>query len=160
MRVRSQVVDVMSRRVVGIAPDASLSRAAALMHAHGVHHLPVLANDGELVGIVTQSDLLAATVSALEPREVAESRDSQLKAHTNVEEIMTPDPVTVRSKAPLKDAVRALTRNGRLRCLPVVDDRRNVVGMVTDWDLLRVLEEFLDDSPYFDPAPSFTEPSL
>jgi len=53
------IADVMSRDVVTIAPEATLRRAAGIMHGRAIGCLPVV-DDGRLVGIVTTSDLLTA----------------------------------------------------------------------------------------------------
>jgi CBS-domain-containing membrane protein len=50
--------DVMTSPVVSVAPDDSLARAARLMHRAKIRHLPVVDDDGRLVGIVSRSDLL------------------------------------------------------------------------------------------------------
>ena len=62
-RAGSTVIDqIMTRKVVKIGPDASISDAAELMDSHKVKRLPVVNGDGKLVGIVTRGDIIGAMV--------------------------------------------------------------------------------------------------
>ena len=56
------VKDVMTRKVVSIDPDATLGEAAELMTQHRIDCLPMVASDGALLGLVTKSDLIRATL--------------------------------------------------------------------------------------------------
>src|SRR6516165_11841658 len=58
MEGRLFAADIMGREVVTIGPDESVARAAALMTANDVSALPVISNDGRLVGIISEADLL------------------------------------------------------------------------------------------------------
>ncbi|HEV8660796.1 MAG TPA: CBS domain-containing protein [Thermoanaerobaculia bacterium] len=49
--------EFMSAPVIAVGPDDSIETAASIMEENRVHHLPVLAEDGRLLGIVAQSDL-------------------------------------------------------------------------------------------------------
>ncbi len=55
---RRSVADVMAPGAYTIAEDASVAQAAALLAVHGVHRLPVVSDDGRVVGIVTSSDIV------------------------------------------------------------------------------------------------------
>ena len=62
-RAGSTVIDqIMTKKVVKIGPDASISDAAELMDSHKVKRLPVVNDDGKLVGIVTRGDIIGAMV--------------------------------------------------------------------------------------------------
>src|SRR5699024_2799743 len=65
---RMRVREVMTRPVISIGPDEPIEQAALLMEEHRVSGLPVMA-DGELVGILTITDLLRAITIFLGPRE-------------------------------------------------------------------------------------------
>lgn len=111
--------------------------AATLMDWRGVRHIPVEGDDGELVGLVSHRALLHL---------VAAGRIGGDHKVT-VQEIMTIDPVTVRSSASTVAAIRAM-READVACLPVVDDGK-LVGLVTEHDLIVVssylLEHYLDE---------------
>ena len=62
-RAGSTVIDqIMTKKVVKIGPDASISDAAELMDSRKVKRLPVVNDDGKLIGIVTRGDIIGAMV--------------------------------------------------------------------------------------------------
>ena len=97
--------DVMTRNVVTVGADASIGQAIALMLDHRLSGLPVLASDGELVGILTEGDLLRRTETGTErqrPRWLEFLRgpgrlaEDYVQTHgRKVGEIMTEDVVSV-----------------------------------------------------------------
>ena len=129
------VADVMRRRPVTIAPDASLARAVDLMRSKRIRHLPVLDAKRGLIGIVTDRDVQHA---ALLPALAAHlSWDPRRAKSPRVRDVMTWSVVTVPADAPLVQAGLLMVER-RLGSLPVVDGRR-LVGIVTTRDLLGAL---------------------
>jgi CBS domain-containing protein len=119
------VKDILDRKgsnVVTIVPDDSVLTAAKLMNQLRIGGV-VVVEDGEIVGIFTERDILR--------RVVAERLDP---ATTPIREVMTTPVTTCRPGAPL-DEVRALITEKRVRHLPVVDDD-GLCGIVTSGDLL------------------------
>ena len=139
--------DVMTRNVVTVGADASIGEAIRLMLDHHISGLPVLAGDGELVGMLTEGDLLRRTETRTErrrprwleflrgPGRLAE--DYVLTHGRKVGEIMTRDVVSVSEDAPLVDIVRLMERH-RVKRLPVLRDG-TLVGIVARADLMRAL---------------------
>jgi CBS domain-containing protein len=123
----------MRRHFVTLAPGDRLDLADDVMKLGRIRHMPVL--DGErLVGVVSQRDLLAASLSKALDFEVKERRVF-LKS-VAVGEAMTRDPVTVSPETSAGEAARLLVRR-KIGCLPVVDAKGVMVGLVTETDLLR-----------------------
>ncbi len=120
----------MTRNVVTASPGDPLSRAAALMKQHRIHHLPVVA-EGALAGIVTDTDIRNAAVG-----------DPQAPGGRTVGEIMTRDPVTVGAWDTVEDALLILHRR-RFGALPVVEGKR-LVGIISKTDVLAAFIETLD----------------
>jgi acetoin utilization protein AcuB len=121
----------MRRPVVTIGVDTSVNEAVALMRTRGIRHLPVLDAGDRLVGIVTDRDLRQVFVAEDEPpRELP------------VREVMTWGVVTVRPGADLREAA-SIMRERRLGALPVVDGRGQVVGVLTERDLIDALQAVL-----------------
>jgi CBS domain-containing protein len=114
--------DVMTTGVETVAPGDTIRFAAEKMDALDVGSLPVC--DGErLIGVVTDRDLAI--------RAVASGRDPNRMA---VVEAMTPELVYALEEQGLDDAVE-LMREHEIRRLPIVDERRRLVGIVALADL-------------------------
>jgi len=137
---------IMSTDLVTIAPGDTLAIARSLMNENRIHHLPVV-DDGELVGLVTLTDVLAATDSFL--------RDPENRIHADeivARDIMVTDVATVDEHASLRQAALFLEKH-RIGCLPVVTDGE-LKGIITDTDFVGVainlleqleMEDFGDD---------------
>ena len=118
------VRDRMSRPAVTIADRASLDEALTLMVAHRIHYLPVVDDEGRLVGILNEDDVLG---TRREPRP-----DSDL-----VTTVMSAPVISVGPAETLKAATQLMVDRG-VGALPVVDDGR-VVGMLTQSDVVTAL---------------------
>jgi acetoin utilization protein AcuB len=109
------------------------------MKTRQIRHLPVVENDGRLIGIVTDRDLRQMIFDpAIQERlgDVVEALGG-----LTVREIMTWAVITVRPESEIREAAR-LMREQKVGALPVVEAGR-VVGMLTELDLLRAFEELI-----------------
>jgi CBS-domain-containing membrane protein len=130
-----RVKDLMSRQVVTIGTSDSCLEAVARMHQARVRHLPVVNNEGMLVGIVTDRDLRHHLFAPHVYKDLgAISMDVLLKA-VPVAEIMSTDVITVAPEETLSEAAWTM-RKHRVGSLPVMD-RGRVVGIITEADVLR-----------------------
>ncbi|HZA60941.1 MAG TPA: CBS domain-containing protein [Actinomycetota bacterium] len=131
-----KVKDVMTSRVVTVHPDTRFKDVIRLMAKHGVAGVPVVDGEGAVVGIVTESDLLAVEDrSGARRLRRARGRRLTLPEDARARDLMTGRPVTVPSVTPLVEAAR-LMQQVRVKRLPVVD-RGSLVGIVSREDLLR-----------------------
>jgi len=130
----------MSSPVKTISPDTRLFDARKMMDAEKLRALPVM-KDGKLVGIVTRRGLLRTDIPAL--NENAWTTDVDLKDAV-VEEIMTKNPITVPASGPLPKAARVMLEN-KITAIPVVDDNRAMVGIITTSDIFRFILAELPD---------------
>ena len=130
--VTTIVRDIMSEQIVTISVDDSLSTVEDIMTLGGVRHMPVV-RGGQLVGVVSERDLLRASLSNL-----TEFGNEQRRAFLQVVEIgrvMSSPPKVIDSEASVK-AAALLMAECKIGCLPVVDSGK-LVGMVTETDVLR-----------------------
>jgi CBS domain-containing protein len=135
------VAEVMTSSVVTVTPGTGFHELVAKMAEHRVSGVPVVDDDGRLVGIVSEADLLRegshdrrrtrALDWFLHPGRAEEARD---RGH-DAEAIMTTPVVTVRPKQSIWEAIRVLREAGVKR-LPVVDEDGRLVGIVSRVDLL------------------------
>lgn len=116
--------DVMTRPVWTVEPSTTVRAASALLVDHGFSALPVVRQGGALVGVVSAYDLLLVNLDQ--------------EASATVEQVMTTRVTSAPLTATPSELASAMLGH-RLRCLPVVDARGAVVGVVSRGDLLRVL---------------------
>ena len=127
------VREVMTRKVVTISENDTLASLESGIERFRFRHLPVV--DGKkLVGLVSHRDLLHASSSFLSSE--AEQRN-QLIHKQPAKLIMHTDLVTVGPDDSLVDAAK-LMWEGKLGCLPVVEDGDVLVGILTEADFLKV----------------------
>lgn len=122
------VRDIMTQAVVTLAPQRSVPEAITLLAQHRFRHLPVVEDAQDIVGIVSDRDLLRAL-----------TRGTSVDQMT-VQEIMKPQVVAVRPETPLSVATTVMLRH-RINCVPELDDEQRLCGIVTSTDLLRVFQQ-------------------
>lgn len=117
-----QVRQLMSPTVVTITPEESAALAARLLTRHNLGSLPVCTYEGELVGIVTDRDIVTRCIAA-----------DQDPHRVSVRDIMTRELTVI---SPGEDAKQAASRMARaqIRRLPVVEEGQ-VRGMISLGDL-------------------------
>ncbi len=131
----------MSAPVITVERTATLALAEELMNVERVRHLPVVEGD-VLVGMLSDRDLLAASLSTLD--DPSEEDDLERKRRTEVSQVMRGSIETVTADFPAGRAAEALLEH-HIGCLPVIDERRHVVGIVTSFDYVRLAKEILRD---------------
>jgi CBS domain-containing protein len=129
----------MRREVVTAESKERLDLTQDLMSLGRVRHMPVL-DAGRLVGVLSQRDLLAASLTKVLDFDPA-SRRSFLRS-VQISEVMTKDPVTVAPETTLARAAALLVQH-KIGCLPVLGEGGALLGLVTDTDLLSAA--FLDE---------------
>lgn len=125
----------MSKTVVSVTPEASMQDAIYLMKEKNIRSLPVIKKE-KLVGIVTDGDLKKASASDATALEIHELL--YLLNKIKVKDIMTRDPITVAVDYTVTETAEILLKN-KINGVPVVDHKGQVVGVVTQTDLFRVL---------------------
>lgn len=135
------VRDYMTHDLVTIQPEARLSDALNLMRARNVHRLPVVEHD-ELIGIVSEKDLLYALPSADGPISWVEA--SARAAALPLRQVMRHDVITVDPNCPIEVAAATMADH-KIGALPVVGpaDSRSLVGIITETDIFRLFVEML-----------------
>ncbi|WP_181809156.1 CBS domain-containing protein, partial [Streptomyces shenzhenensis] len=135
------VSDVMTRTVAAVGRDALFKDVITLMEERKVSALPVLGDDGRVIGVVSEADLLPKEeFRDSDPDRFTQRRrlDDLAKAGAvTAGELMSAPAVTVHANATLSQAARLMARRGVKR-LPVVDDENLLEGVVSRSDLLKV----------------------
>jgi acetoin utilization protein AcuB len=128
----------MARNVITVSSTTSHRDAVELMRKHRIRRLPVVDN-GELVGIVVEKDLLSAQPSQATTLSIYEIYT--LLDKLTLSKIMKSPVITVGPDCPVEDAAKIMISN-KIGCLPVMENGQ-VVGLITETDIFRILVEVL-----------------
>ncbi|MBI2851584.1 MAG: CBS domain-containing protein [Chloroflexi bacterium] len=117
-----KVGDIAQKDVYCASPSMNLGQIAAMMKRHGVGALPVCNDDGKLIGMITDRDIVVSCVAAdLNPCE-CKTRD-----------FMTSNPVAISTDTDMEEAARIMGKE-QIRRLPIVDEG-TLVGMLSLGDI-------------------------
>ncbi len=137
-----QVKDVMTKQVVTVRPRTPLKDVARTMVARRVSGMPVVDDDGSVLGVVSEGDILVkergrpGTGSLLD--HLLEVNGHEVGKHEarDAADAMTSPPVTIRPDRPVAEAA-SLMLDRCVNRLPVIDKHGKLVGIVTRADLVR-----------------------
>ena len=125
----------MTTDVVALTGEALVNDARQLMIRHRFRHLPVIRPDKTVDGIVSDRDIRSAMGEMYfhegRPKPQVLDRQSDIR----VQDIMTKDPICISHTATIQDALLLIEKT-RVGAFPVVDDKRRIIGIVSDRDLL------------------------
>jgi CBS domain-containing protein len=138
-----QVKDIMQSQVVTLGLEDSLDVAEDIMTLGRVRHLPIVAGESRIVGLVTQRDLLKASLASVLGLGRAVEHDWLKKIPVRV--VMTTKIETASPNDSLKSAVDRMITN-KIGCLPVVENGK-LLGLLTETDCLQVLASALTNEP-------------
>ncbi len=149
-----QVREIMSSPAVTVTPETEIRKVARIMRERLFSGVPVVNESGELLGLITEMDLIKrnaplpqpqyiAVLSALIPVNLAEARQyrEQLRQvlATTAGDLMQEEVVTVEPETPIEEALEAML-DPEVTMLPVMQGDR-VIGVVTRTDLVRLIEQ-------------------
>ena len=127
-----RIDQIMSRKVVSISADDNLRIVSDIMQLGRVRHLPVVRR-GELVGVVSQRDLLHASLSNV----MGLPKDDQnlFLQGVSIAQVMSSPPISIEPATAVQEAARIMAER-KIGCLPVTEGGK-VRGIVTETDVLR-----------------------
>ncbi|HOV87885.1 MAG TPA: CBS and ACT domain-containing protein [Syntrophobacteraceae bacterium] len=125
----------MTTDVITIRPETSIAEASELLVRNRVRHLPIIDEDGKLLGIVTDRDIRSAMPSTMSVGEEAD-RERERISRLEVRDIMTRKVVTLSPMHTLEDALLLMQRT-KVGAFPVVDPDGRLVGILSVRDLMR-----------------------
>lgn len=138
------VSEVMTREVVTLSPGMLVLQAWKTMLQEKVKAAPVIDQDGKVIGILTDEDLLQragiqqrlSVAIRLDPAEINQEFRSLENIRLKVSDVMTQPVVTVLDTDALETALKRIVDNDVIR-LPVVDNEGKLVGLISRLDILR-----------------------
>jgi CBS domain-containing protein len=144
------VKEWMAQPVVSVTPDTPVADAYNMMMQKSIRRLPVVEHE-RLVGIVTLGDLREARPSPATSLSIYEL--NYLLAKLTVGQVMTHNPLTVSPHTPIPTAARIMLEH-KVSGLPVVDEEKRPVGIITESDIFRMLIDQWDifTGPHAEPG--------
>jgi len=133
------VREYMVTPVITVTLDTLIDDALRTMHQHHIRRLPVVDN-GKLVGLITRHRLREAVPFSAIPLSIWRTHYQLSKM--KVRDVMITDVITVTPDTTIEEA-SALVEKHKIGTLPVIDERKNVVGIITSTDLLRLMAQVL-----------------
>jgi CBS domain-containing protein len=132
-----KVREIMSRPVFTVSAGTGIKAAATLLAEHGVSALPVVNGKGELVGIVSEADLISIETRPDPRTQAMPLAPTAGSSPKTVAEVMTREVITVSSGSEVSQAARIMLDAG-IKRVPVLEGRR-VVGILSRRDLIKVI---------------------
>jgi acetoin utilization protein AcuB len=133
----------MTHDVIMITPETTLPQALKLMNNYQIRRLPVVKKH-RLVGIVTRGDIRGAEASDATLLSVWEL--NYLLGRLKIKEIMTRDPIVISQEATIDEAAQVMLDN-KISGLPVVNYHGELVGIITESDIFRIVVQEWRDVP-------------
>ncbi len=141
----------MTQEVITVAPDSSIRMLATIFTQNNISGVPVVDEQGVVIGIVTESDLIFHNKRLKVPTVITildsfffldspEKMEKELKkiAAATVADICTSPPVTISGDTPL-DEIATLMSDKHIHTLPVIDEAGEMIGIVGKKDIIRTI---------------------
>lgn len=144
--------DLMTKEVTTVREGDSILKAAQIIADNNWDGLPVVDGEGNLLGIITQYDLvtkganihlptflqLMSQLPVYEKDRASLNPGLQKIVTMTVKDIMNPDPLTVQDDAPLEEVARMFAEHHRVNPIPVLDADKKLVGIISRYDLIKL----------------------
>ncbi len=127
---------IMTTNVVTIHPNEIMTKIEEIFSGYQFHHLPVIDSEGTVVGILSKRDFdkVLHGMTLFKSQNVKTYNQTLLRSLL-VKDVMTPQVVTLLPDEPIKIAADIFKEN-LFHAIPIVDDEKKLVGIVTTFDLL------------------------
>jgi CBS domain-containing protein len=142
--------DIMTRNVISVKPETSVRELAQLLSDNNISGVPVMDNEGNLLGVVTENDLIDQTKKLHIPTVVTlfdsffylespERMEKEIKkiAGTTVIDIYTPDSITVNEDTCI-DEIATIMAEKHIHTLPVTRENR-LIGIIGKKDIIKTI---------------------
>lgn len=138
------VSHIMTREIISLTPQDSLKDAHNITREKGIRHLPVLDPlTGKFLGLVTQKKMISKVISLLSlyGEKALERREGQV----NVMDIAEMDCQCAQADEPLQQ-IASYFLNNKHGCLPIIDQDKQLLGVVTSSDFVRLSIMLMGDN--------------
>ena len=150
-----KVKDIMTKKITTLHPEDGLDKVTKLFEQHNYDGFPVVNEEDQLLGIVTAYDMvsqsyathLPALLNILEDIYREKSDGKILREQFNsvkmikVRDMMNQDPLVVGPEIKLEDLAKEFIQHHRVNPIPVIDDNKKLLGVVSRFDIIRFFDE-------------------
>jgi len=135
-----KIRDLMTFPVYSLRETDTLQSARVLMDKKRIRHVPITSSDNRFLGLITNRDVLANTISHL--ANIDPATQDEIDAGIPLQEIMRTDVRTLSPDQKVREAAHVLFHN-KYGCLPIVENGK-LVGIITEADFLQLTIQLLD----------------
>ncbi len=149
---KKKIGDIMTKEVIKVHPDTPVSKIAQLMANHAISGLPVVDDDDQVLGVITEMDMIVRNTRFKIPNfimildsiiylETPQHFQNRLENMLGVtaKEIMSKPAATISPKATIEELSELMTER-RMNPIPVVKNKR-LVGIISRADIIRLMAE-------------------
>jgi predicted transcriptional regulator len=129
-----RIDQIMTREVYTVNQNDLIDLVPNVMNWQNIRHVIVENDKGTMVGLLTSGTLVSHYSACLMSE----------KNPTRVKQIMIKNPISIQEDALTKDAI-SLMRKHKIGCLPVLNKKKELVGIVTEHDFVNVADHFLQE---------------
>ncbi|MEA5536040.1 CBS domain-containing protein [Crocosphaera sp. XPORK-15E] len=148
------VADVMTPNPITVTPETPLSEAIKILAEKRISGLPVVNENGKLVGVISETDLMWQETGVDTPPYIMildsviylqnparHEQEIHKALGQTVGEVMTAKPISIKSSQSLREAAH-LMHEKKVRRLPVIDDSETkIIGILTQGDIIRTMAQ-------------------
>ncbi len=130
-----KVSEIMTTDVVTVHPDELMEKVAILFNSNPIHHIPVV-REGKVAGIISKGDYYKLEHHFTLFKNRLSQESNQYIMHSILAGEVMARPVVTISQDETLDFAAGIFRENLFHCLPVVNKDKNLVGMITPYDLM------------------------
>jgi len=134
---KRQISEVMTANPKTVKPDTSMLEIEKVFKSNDYHHLPVVNERGEPIGIISKSDYFML-LHHFTKKKVGNYEESNRMFFRSLlaTDVMTPNPVTMNNTDKIEEVIDRFL-NSKFRSLLVIDENKKCIGIVTPYDLIK-----------------------
>ena len=145
------VAEVMTANPTTVSPETSLQEAIEILAEKKISGLPVVNENGQLVGVISETDLTWQATGVDAPpyimfldsviylqNPLKHNEEIHKALGQTVKDAMSDRPATVKASQPVREAAKMMHEK-KVRRLPVIDDDSKLVGIITQGDVIKMM---------------------
>ncbi len=125
---QDSVKSLMNPQVMSVLPGTLVLIAIDILLSNNYNGIPVTDKSGVIVGILTKYDLII--------------KRGYIRDDTKVEDVMNKDPLVLTDDKTIEDAVTMFSEHHRVDPIPVIDENKKVIGVISRYDMVKLLRQY------------------